>query len=339
MTDRLTLEKIGEMAGVSRATVSRVVNEHPGVRPHVRQRVIDVIQETGYQPNLAARSLASNRMGIIGLVIPCGIQSIFTDPYYPRLMQGMTQVCNLNDYSMSLFLLHTEDEEEKLYPRVLSRGFLDGVILASSDENDPLIARLEGNGMPFVMIGRPDRSSNASYVDVNNEAGAYSAVAHLIRRGKKRIATIIGRQDMSSGIDRLAGYKNALIDRGLSIDENLIVNGDYSEIEAYNAMLQLLPRKPDAVFVASDGMALGALRAMRTANISIPDEIAIVGFDDLPPAATSVPPLTTVRQPVRRMGALAAETLLDIIDEGTEPPRRIILPTELVIRQTCGALI
>jgi LacI family transcriptional regulator len=160
----------------------------------------------------------------------------------------------------------------------------------------------------------------------------------LIRRGKKRIATITGRQDMSSGIDRLVGYKNALIERGLSIDEKLIVNGDYSEIEAYNAMLQLLPHKPDAVFVASDGMALGALRAMRTANICIPDEIAIVGFDDLPPAATSVPPLTTVRQPVRRMGALAAETLLDIIDEGAEPPRRIILPTELVIRQTCGAL-
>ena len=339
MAERLTLEKIGEMAGVSRATVSRVVNEHPGVRPHVRERVLEVIRETGYQPNLAARSLASSRMGLIGLVIPTAIQSLFTDPYYPRLMQGMTQVCNLNDYTMSLFLLHSENEEEKLYPRVVNRGYLDGVILASFDKSDPLIARLENSQMPFVMIGRPDDASKASYVDTNNETGAYTAVAHLIRRGRKRIATITGRLDMSSGQDRLTGYKNALTERGFPIDKNLIVNGDFSEIEAYNAMLQLLPHKPDAVFVASDGMAIGALRALRTANIAIPDEIAIVGFDDLPPAATSVPPLTTVRQPVRRMGALAAETLLDIIEDGPEPPRRIILPTELVIRQTCGALI
>jgi len=338
MTERLTLEKIGEIAGVSRATVSRVVNESPGVRPQVRERVLKVIQETGYQPNLAARSLASNRMGIIGLVIPTAIQSLFTDPYFPRLIQGMTQVCNENDYTMSLFLLHSEDEEEKLYPRVLNRGYLDGIILASFDKNDPLIGRLEKSEMPFIMVGRPDEASNASYVDVNSEDGAYTAVAHLIHRGRKRIATITGRLDMNSGIDRLNGYKNALSERGLPIDEALIVNGSNSEIEAYNAMLRLLPHKPDAVFVASDGMALGALRALRTANIAIPDEIAVVGFDDLPPAATSDPPLTTVKQPVRRMGALAAETLLDIIKEGPEPPRRIALPTELIIRQTCGTL-
>ena len=339
MTERLTLEKIGEMAGVSRATVSRVVNGTPGVRPQVRERVMEVIQETGYQPNLAARSLASNRMGVIGLVIPCAIQSLFTDPYFPRLIQGMTQVCNENDYTLSLFLLHSEDEEEKLYPRVLNRGCLDGVILASFDKNDPLIARLEKSEMPFIMVGRPDETSNASYVDVNSEVGAYRAVAHLIHRGRKRIATITGRLDMNSGIDRLTGYQNALIERGLTIDENLIVNGHNSGTEAYHAMLRLLPHQPDAVFVASDGMALGALRALRTANIAIPDEIAVIGFDDLPPAATADPPLTTVRQPVRRMGALATEMLLDIIEEGPEPPRRIELPTELIIRQTCGTLI
>ena len=338
MTERLTLEKIGELAGVSRATVSRVVNGTPGVRPEVRERVMGVIEETGYQPNLAARSLASNRMGLIGLVIPCAIQSLFTDPFFPRLIQGMTQVCNENDYTMSLFLLHSEDEEEKLYPRVLNRGYLDGVILASFDKNDPLIARIEKSDMPFIMIGRPDETSNASYVDANSEEGAYTAVAHLIHRGRKRIATITGRLDMNSGIDRLNGYKNALSERGLPIDEALIVNGYNSEAEAYNAMLRLLPHKPDAVFVASDGMALGALRALRSANIAIPDEIAVVGFDDLPLAATSDPPLTTVKQPVRRMGVIAAETLLDIIKEGAEPPRRIALPTELIIRQTCGTL-
>jgi LacI family transcriptional regulator len=339
MAERLTLEIIGELAGVSRATVSRVINDHPGVRSEVRQRVLEIIKETGYQPHLAARSLASNRMNLICLVIPTAIQFLFDDPYFPRLIQGVTQVCNANDYTMSLLMLHSEDEEERLYPRVLNHGYLDGVILASFDRHDPLIARLENNNMPFIMIGRPDESSNASYVDVNNEAGAYAAVTHLIRRGRKRIATITGRLDMSSGIDRFSGYKNALAERGLPVDENLIVEGHFNEMEAYMGMMQLLPHKPDAVFVASDGMAFGALRALREANVVIPDEIAIVGFDDLPPSATSDPPLTTVSQPVHRMGILATEMLLDIINEGIEPPRRIILPTELVIRQTCGTLI
>lgn len=338
MTERLTLETIGEIAGVSRATVSRVVNDSPGVRPEVRERVLAVIQETGYQPHSAARSLASNRMGLISLVIPTSTQSLFTDPYFPRLIQGVTQSCNEHDITMSLFMLHSEDEEERLYPRVLNRGYVDGVILASFDRADPLVERLENNKMPFIMIGCPDESSNASYVDVNNEDGAYAVVTHLIRQGRSRIATIIGRQDMSSGIDRFNGYKAALTERGLPVDEELIVNGRFNEVEAYNAMLQLLPHKPDAVFVASDGMAYGALRALRQSNISVPDEIALVGFDDLPTSATSDPPLTTIRQPIRRMGNLAVDMLLDIINEGIAPPRRLVLPTELIIRQTCGTL-
>ncbi len=338
MNERLTLEKIGELAGVSRATVSRVVNEYPGVRPEVRQRVLQVIAETGYQPNLAARSLASNRMGIIGLIIPRMVQSLFTDPYYPRLIQGVTQVSNAHDYILSLFLLHSEDEEQKLYPRVLSRGYLDGVIVASSQKDDALIARLETSGMPFIVIGRPADTLSASFVDVNNEDGAYTAVTHLIRQGRKRIATITGRQDMSAGLDRYAGYVKALNERGLPLDENLIANGDFDEGEAHSAMLRLLPHQPDAVFIASDGMALAALRALHTAGVSVPDDVAVVGFDDLPFTATSQPPLTTVRQPIRRIGTLAAEILFDIIEQGAEPPRRIILPTELVIRHSCGAL-
>jgi LacI family transcriptional regulator len=338
MNERLTLEKIGELAGVSRTTVSRVVNNQPNVRPRIRERVLAVIDETGYQPNLAARSLASSRMGFIGLIIPRVVQSVFTDPYFPRLIQGVTQICNASDYTMSLFLFHTENEEQKLYPRILSRGLLDGVIIASSQIVDPLVSRLEESNMPFVFIGRPGESEQASFVDVDNETGAYTAVTHLIRRRRTRIATITGRLDMSSGIDRLNGYKRALADRGLPIDENLIINGDFNEAEAYNAMLWLLDYRPDAVFVASDAMAMGALRALRIKGVSVPDQIAVVGFDDLPPAATSNPPLTTIRQPIKRIGALAAETLLDSIEQGTTPPRRIILPTELVIRQTCGAI-
>lgn len=338
MAERLTLETIGKLAGVSRATVSRVVNDAPGVRPEVRERVLAVIQETGYQPHSAARSLASNRMGLISLVIPISTQFLLTDPYFLRLIQGVSQSCNENDITMSLFMLHSEDEEERLYPRVLNRGYVDGVILVSFDRDDSLVERLENNKMPFIMIGRPNETSNASYADVNNEDGAYAAVTHLIRQGKTRIATITGRQDISSGEDRLAGYKRALSERGLPVDDDLIANGRFNEQDAYNAMLNLLPQQPDAVFVASDGMAYGVLRALRQANIAVPEEIALVGFDDLPTSATCDPPLTTIKQPISRMGALAVDMLLDIINEGIDPPRRLVLPTELIIRQTCGTL-
>lgn len=336
MDERLTLEKIGELAGVSRATVSRVVNDQPNVRPEVRERVLAVIAETGYQPNLAARSLASNRSGLLGLIIPRILHSLFTDPYYPRLLQGVTQVCNEYDVILSLFMFHSEDEETRLYPRVLRPGMLDGVVVVSSQEEDPLIARLAASDMPFIVIGRPTDATAVSYVDVDNVTGAETAVSHLISLGRRRIATITGRQDMSAGVDRLAGYRQALQTHDLPIDENLIAAGEFDEVAAYNALLRLLPQQPDAVFAASDAMALGALKALHAAGLDVPGDVAVVGYDDLPAAAIATPPLTTVRQPIRRFGALAVETLLDIIETGPEPPRHILLPTELVIRETCG---
>lgn len=338
MARKLTLEKIAEMAGVSRSTVSRVVNNHNSVRPEVRQRVLAVIEETGYQPNLAARSLAARRTGILGLVIPRTVQSVFTDPYFPRLIQGISQACNASDYTLSLFLFHTEDEEQKLYPRVLRNGFVDGVIITSSVVDDVLIPQLSENNMPFVVIGRPTHAPSASFVDVDNLNGAKTAVNHLIRLGRKRIATITGPQNTVAGIDRLAGYREALNQRGYSIDDDLIIDGNFSESEAYRAMKKLLPQKPDGIFAASDAMAFGALRALREVQIQVPDEIGLVGFDDLPGASIGSLPLTTIRQPIRRTGAMAVDTLIDILDNGLEPPRRIILPTELVIRSTCGTV-
>lgn len=339
MDERLTLEKIGELAGVSRATVSRVVNRQPNVRPEVRERVLAVIAATGYQPNLAARSLASNRTGLIGLIIPRILQSLFTDPYYPRLLQGVAQVCNDYGVILSLFMFHSEDEEDRLYPRVLRPGVLDGVVVVSSQEEDPLIARLAESDMPFIVIGRPTDATAVSYVDVDNVTGAHTAVSHLVHQGRRRIATITGRLDMSAGVDRLLGYRQALAEHGLPIDENLIIGGEFDEVVAYNAMLRLLPQQPDAVFVASDAMALGVLHALRTEGIAVPAKIAIVGYDDLPAAAISLPPLTTIRQPIRRFGVLAVETLIGIIENGPEPPRHIVLPTELIVRETCGGFV
>jgi LacI family transcriptional regulator len=333
----LTVEQIAKLSGVSRSTVSRVINNHPNVKSNVRQRVMEVIAETGYHPNPAARSLASRRSGIIGLVIPRAVQSLFIDPYFPRLMQGVAQACNANDYTLSLFLFHTEDEEQKLYPRVLRTGLIDGVIVSAPQIDDPLIPQLIDNCIPFVLIGRPHDLPDVNFVDVDNAVGAYTATSRLIRLGYQRIATIMGPLNTTVGLDRREGYLDALNDRSHSMDETLIVKGDFTELGGYASMQRLIPHRPDAVFIASDTMAFGALRALREAGLSVPDDVAVIGFDDLPMSALSDPPLTTIRQPIRRLGTQAVETLIDILANGHEPVRRITLSTELVIRSSCAS--
>ena len=334
---KLTLEKVAELAGVSRSTVSRVINHHPSVRPAVRERVQKVIDETGYHPDPAARSLANQRSGIIGLVIPRAFQFLFTDPYYPRLLQGIAQACNTHNYILSLFLFHTEDEEQKLTPKLLRQQLVDGVILSALPTDDPLVNQLIENQVPTVMIGRPLDTQVISYVDVNNVAGAYEAVTHLLELGCQRIATITGPLNTTVGLDRRQGYLTALADHNIPIDEALIIEGDFREAGGYQAVQQLLPHTPDAILVASDTMALGTLRALREAKLSVPGDVAVIGFDDLPFAATADPPLTTVRQPIHRQGLKTVELLIDILNNDLHPPRQFTAPTELVIRQSCGA--
>ena len=328
---------MAELAGVSLSTVSRVVNQQAGVRADVRSRVWQVIEETGYRPNLAARALASNRSGVISLVIPHVFSTLFTDPYFPRLIKGISLACNKNDLSLSLFLFHSEDEEKRLTRRIANTSIVDGVIIASTQFDDPLIPHLIANRVPLVVIGRQDQYPEVNFVDIDNEAGAYTATIHLLRRNYQRVAHISGPQNMVSGVDRLVGYRRALRDRGYAYREELVVEGDYSEAGGYAAMRQLLAAQPEAVFVASDPMALGAYRAIREAGLQIPEDIALVGFDDLLPPNSIQPRLTTIRQPVVQTGQEAVNLLMDIIENGPSPPNRIILDTKLVIRESCGS--
>ncbi len=337
MAANLTLEDVARQAGVSRSTVSRVVNDHPNVRPDVRRRVLEVIQSTGYHPNEAARTLASQRSRTIGLILPHSVSFFFTDPYYPHLTKGIAQGCNHNDYTLALFLVGSLEDEEKIFPRVSRKGLLDGVIVQSGHHGDQgIIGRMVDANIPLVVVGRPFRSDNVSYIDVDNVNAAYNAVSHLVRAGRRRIATITGPTTSTVGIDRKMGYQRALIDRGRKIDEALIKEGDFTEAGGYYAMQQLLPLKPDAVFAASDIMAYGAMRAAKDAGCRIPEDIAFVGFDDLPVATHSSIQLTTMRQPVVQFGASAVDILIDLIENGINPPRHIILGTELVIRESCG---
>jgi LacI family transcriptional regulator len=333
---KLTIRQIAQLAGISRSTVSRVLNDHPNVNPQTRERVLQVITDTGYRPDPIARSLSSRRAGLIGLVIPVTIRSLFEDPFFPRLMQGISQGCNSRDYTLSLFLLHTPEEEAKLYPRISRRQLLDGVIVTATRGGDPLIPQLIANRIPFVMHGRHE-DPRVSFVEVDNVTGAYTAVTHLVRLGRRRIGLITGPSGSLAAEDRKRGYLNALVERRVAVDEDLIIHGDFTEASSYEAMQRLLNHELDAVFVASDSMALGALRALREAGKRVPDEVAVVGFDDMPQAATADPPLTTVRQPIQRAGVLAVEMLIDILENGAEPARRIVLPTELVLRASCGS--
>ncbi len=314
------------------------MNNHPNVDPETRAKVLAIAQNLNYQPNLAARGLAAGRTRILGLVIPMGVSALFTDPYFPLLIQGISSACNAHDHSVMLWLAEPEYERRTIR-QILQGGLIDGVIVASSLVGDPLLEALLKRGLPFVMIGRDPSNSHVSYVDVDNINSAREMVAHLMRLGHRRVATIAGPKNMIAGADRMQGYLAALRDKGIPADASLIVEGDFTEAGGYAAMQRLLPFAPDAVFCASDAMALGALRALREAGKGVPEEIALAGFDDMPFSARADPPLTTVRQPIQRNGSVAVDTLIDLVNHPDSPPRRIILPTELVIRASCGSAL
>lgn len=335
---KMTLEDIGRLAGVSRSTVSRVINNQESVSADVRERVRAVIDRTGFTPNLAARSLVSRKTGVIGLVIPSRVHNLFEDPYFARLIQGTSAASNRAGTSLSLFLFETEEEEEELYPRVVSSGFIDGVILTATRMGDPLLARMLAADLPIVMVGRPD-FARVSYVDVDNTGGARLAAEHLCGLGHQRIGLLGAPESTTAGIDRLRGFVEGLAGCGKALDPDLRADGEFSEQSGYEAMQRLIPRRPDAVFAASDTMALGALRALHEAGISVPGDIALVGFDGLQASEHSVPRLTTIRQPVLETGARAVQVLIDLVSGDAPTPVAEIMPVELIVRESCGAAV
>jgi len=333
----LTLEDIGRLAGVSRSTVSRVINDQSSVRQEVRERVQEVISRTGYTPNVAARSLVSGRSGVIGLVIPSRVHRVFEDPYFSRLIQGISAASNRSGTTLSLFLFQNEEEESELYPRVVTSRFLDGLILTATRMADPLLARVPGGEIPIVMIGRPD-VDGISYVNVDNRGGALQAATHLCGLGYERIGLVGAPTSTTAGLDRLNGFVEGLAICGKALSPDLRAEGDFSEASGYAAMQRLIPNRPDAVFVASDTMALGALRALREEGIAVPQDIAVVGFDGLPSSENSIPALTTIRQPITQTGVRAVDLLNDLVNGIAAAPIVEILPVELVVRESCGAL-
>ncbi|MBL6278516.1 LacI family DNA-binding transcriptional regulator [Micromonospora fiedleri] len=329
---RPTLEAVARRAGVSRATVSRVVNGSTTVAEPIREAVRQAVAELGYVPNLAARSLVTQRTDSIALVMPEEATRVFSDDQvFPGIIRGAAQELEAADKQLVLMLAGSPAGHERV-ERYTTGRHVDGVLFASLHGADPLPAKLAALGIPVVCSGRPLDGANVPYVDVDQVAGVTKAVRHLIDTGRRRIATIAGPQDMVAGIERLAGYRDTVAAAGLP---EMVAVGDFTRESGAAAMRELLTAHPDldAVFAASDLMAHAALRTLREAGRRVPEDVAVIGFDDIETAAYTEPPLTTVRQPIVELGRQGTRLLLRLA-AGEEVEPALILPTELILRDS-----
>jgi DNA-binding LacI/PurR family transcriptional regulator len=340
---RPTLEAVAERAGVSRATVSRVVNGGSGVREALVEKVQRAVEELGYVPNQAARTLVTRRTGAVAVIVAEPETRVFTNPFFAQQLLGISRELTAQDSQLVLLLVEGTADYDRV-GRYLAGGHVDGALVFSLHAEDPLPAITRRVGLPTVFGGRPgwpgaegDRS--ILYVDSDNRGGAREAVRHLLSLGRRRIATITGPLDQTASVDRLDGYRDILMDA----DARLVVEGDFSEAGGARAMAELLDKAPDldAVFVASDLMASGALRVLREHGRRVPEGVAVVGFDDMASVAEGTdPPLTTVRQEIEEMGRLMVRLLLRGLDPhptgdgGGRPLSSVITPTRLIRRAT-----
>ncbi|GGM27388.1 MULTISPECIES: LacI family DNA-binding transcriptional regulator [Micromonospora] len=335
---RPTLDAVAARAGVGRGTVSRVVNGSPQVSPEARAAVQQAIAELGYVPNRAARALVTQRTDSVALVVSESGDRVFTEPFFAAIVRGISS--GLLETPMQLWLAMAQSPvERERVEHHLTNQHVDGVLLLSLHDADPLPTLLEERGLPTVLGGRPARMLHPSaapgwFVDVDNVGGARHAVEYLFDQGRRRIATIAGPQDMGAGLARLTGYREAVRQTGAGINPDLIAYGDFSEGSGTAGMRRLLQLCPDldAVFVASDLMAFGALRALREAGRRVPEDVAVIGFDDAPVARQADPPLTTVFQPIEEMGRQMALLLVARIRGAEVPSPHVLLDTHVVRR-------
>ncbi|WP_433448216.1 LacI family DNA-binding transcriptional regulator [Streptomyces sp. CA-142005] len=321
-------------AGVSRGTVSRVLNGGHYVSPAAAEAVNAAIRNTGYVVSRHARSLIIGRSDSVGFLLTEPQERFFEDPNFNVLLRGCTQTLAAHDIPLLLMPAGTEDERRRI-TRYITAGHVDGVLLVSSHSGDPVAKELREAGVPLVACGKPiGPGAKVSYVAADDRDGARDMVRHLLSLGRRRIGVVTGPLDTPGGVERLSRYKEELAEAGIGVDESLIVSGDYSRASREAGAERLLAQAPDmdAVFVASDLMAQGVLAALRRAGKGVPDDIAVGGFDDSPAATAATPQLTTIRQPWDRIGNEMVRVLR--AQTGGEDAAAVILPAELVRRES-----
>lgn len=326
-----TLEEVAERAGVSRSTASRAINGGLRVSPEALASVEAAVAELGYSPNRAARSLVTRRTDSIALIVPEPDERVLSDPFFAGTLNGVSAA--LADTDLQLVLLISQPGESSRTVRYLRSGHVDGAIVVSHHRHDELDRALQESGLPCVFVGRPFTDvGEVQYVDSDNLVGGRMATQHLIDLGRRRIGTIAGPLDMSAGVDRLAGWRQALTAAGLPDDA--VAHGDFTIASGAGAAHELLGAHPDldAIFIASDLMAAGALPVLSELGHAVPGDIAVVGYDNSVLATTTKPPLTTVIQPVVAMGRAATNRLLEKLHGTPRPAEPVIFAPELVIR-------
>lgn len=327
---KATIDDVAQQAGVSISTVSRVLNRRDRVHPGTRARVEAAMNQLRYRPSALARGLALKRCQTIGLLAPN-----ITDPFFVEMVRGVEQAAADAGYGLLIARQHHPTEERR-YLSLFTNSCVDGVVLVAIGVRRRYLDSLLEERLPFAII-QQDLGMNVPTFITDNYTGARALGEHLLAHRFERIAYISGSDDTPDSAERLRGLGDALRAKGRSIDDVLIVRGDFGHASGYRAALQLLalPQPPDAIFAANDQMAVGAIEAARDLGLRVPEQLAVCGFDDTDLARYITPRLTTVRQPLREMGRLATEAVIQELEKRSVP-RCTMLPTELVVRESCG---
>lgn len=332
---KVTIVDVAEAAGVSHATVSRVLNNRGYIGEATRQKVLDAVDRLGYVANVQARSLAGGASLLVGMVVPS-----FYDTYLGRLSQSIDlELARLN-YRLAVFPTHRNQEAELEYINRVISGLVDGVLLVLPGHLDDYLDTLKRQQFPYVLIDSVAVDAESFVIGTDNWQGAYDATRYLLELGHRRIGHLKGRERRRSAEERFEGYRAALADFDVLFDPDLVSNGGYNRNQGYKAALEILtlPNPPTAVFAANDASAFGAIDAARELNITIPDQLSLMGFDDVPEADLVFPKLSTVYTSIDQMGRTAARMLVTRIKDSSLAPRTVLTSTSLIIRDSTAAL-
>jgi LacI family transcriptional regulator len=331
-SQNITIVDVAHEAGVSYSTVSRVLNGFEFVKGSTRDRVLKAAENLGYVANLSARSLAGGRTQVVGMLVP-GLDS----GYINEITRGIDEALAQENYDLMLYTTHRQHIKESLYVTAIANGLTDGLLLIVPLESRTYIDALQEQNFPYVLVDQIDETDRSASVYTTNEQGAYAATQYLIELGHRRIGFITGLMAIQSAVDRLTAYRKALTDYGILLDESLIVEGDYWQQSGFDGAARLLELEnpPTAIMASNDLEAFGAMDAIRMRNLRIPEDISLIGYDDIPQASMIHPKLTTVRQPLVEMGQVAVQLLLEQINDPGRQPRQVILDSNLIIRNSC----
>lgn len=335
--ENLNIDKVAKLAHVSRSVVSRVLNNHPNVSSDARARVMEVVEKYNYKPNSVARSLATNSAHEIGVLVTKSGNEALGSAFWTQIHLGIFEECIARGYFASLSYV-SGSKKDDLQNFILNERRLDGYILLTQEVTDMVGELLFEKDIPIVLVGHIPKKKKVSSVDVDNYLGGKLATEHLIKAGHKKIGIILASLDMEESIDRLNGYKDALKEGGLEFNINNMSVVDYQFKDGYDTMNEWIKNDADleAVFCASDTLAMGALLAVKDNGKKVPDDYAIVGFDNLNFSEYTSPPLTTIQQPIYKKGQTAAKILIDQIEGDQSEKKQINLEPTLVVRESCG---